>query len=245
MSDRENLERLRAALREAIRRSGRTQKAVSEELGRHPTYLGRLLRGQGRLRVEEVCHLLARLDVRPYELFFPAFPLGGLSEARLQRMQAEVREPTRYPSLAGLTNRELTNWAAWEMDGENPSSVALALQAGELLRDLIRRKGTTQTRVAPALGLSARALGKALAGHTELTFEVVFGVLDEIGITPGRFVLEWLSPDEGSVVDRMRWLELLDQAEERRQVSVEALAENRRRREEEEAGKAEPGAEPS
>lgn len=240
MSDRESLERLRAALRDAIRRSGTTQKAVSEQLDRHPTYVGRLLGGQARLRVEEVCHLLALLDVRPYELFFPAFPLGGVTEARLQRMQPQVREPTRYPSLAGLENRDLTDWAAWETGGENPSSVALALQAGELLRDLIRRKGTTQTRVAPALGLSPRALGKALAGHTELTFEVAFGVLEAIGVTPGRFVLEWLTPEAGSVVDRMRWLELLDQAEERRQVGVRALEETRRRREEEEDGKGPP-----
>lgn len=214
---------LRDALRRVVERGEKTARQLSEELDRHPTYIDRLLRGETRLRVEEVFHLLAVLDETPIEFLGEAFPLGGMEE-RAVRMHAGWTGETT--SLGGLSTRRLMAGARREMDRVAPSSVALALRAGQQLRRIIRRRGRTQKELAKELGKSARSLGNALAGRSDLTFELVFQLLELLDVSAGRFFLEVLVEHENPL-DRLDWHRMLDLAEERRRRMAAALTEER------------------
>lgn len=230
---------LRDALRAAIGRTKHTAEELSVELGRHPTFVGRLLRGNAVLRVEEVFHLLAVLDIPPQEVLFRAFPLGGFGEAQLAERHPATFEPKAYRQPGDLSNRDLVSRARWNRGGENPSSVALALQAGQVLRALVHDRDFTLKQVAASLGRSPKSLGSLLSGRTELTFETVFRVLEEIDVSPGRYFLEMLVTRR-TAMERMRWNEMLDYAEEHRRLSTPALGERveARRRKAERADRA-------
>ena len=217
----ESLRVLREALAHAVERAGKAPQELSKELDRHPTYVHRLLRGETLLRVEEVFHLLAVLDETPVKFLGEAFPLGGLEERAVRMQEGWTGEST---SLGGLSTRRLMAGARLEMEQTAPSSVALALRAGQHLRRLIQRRGRTQKELAEQLGKSARSLGNALSGRSELTFELVFQVLDLLDVSAGRYFLEVLVEHENPL-DRLDWHRMLDFAEDRRRRMAAALAD--------------------
>ena len=82
------LQRLRQGLGEIVGRSGQPLGALSERLGRHPGYLGKVLHGRLKLKVREVFELLEILGLGAGDFFDLYFPLGGIPHARLRESAA-------------------------------------------------------------------------------------------------------------------------------------------------------------
>lgn len=178
---------------------------MSQNLGFHPHYLGRTLRGRLPLNVEVVFRVLNGLKVEPDRFFEDLYPFGG------EGMAVVLRKPSpgggRDPSLRRLSS-ELR-----KARGEEWSPAALSRKAGDVLRGMLRRRGIRQRDASLALGMGPTALGQALRGYAELSFGHVFGTLTVCGAPPGRFVIELFGPGDAALLGRMRWLRALDYAE--------------------------------
>jgi len=222
MAWQEDLDRLRQGLGEFVNRSRRSRGELSRAMDRHPSYLGRMLRGKTPLRVEEVLHLLTVLDVAPYRLFYRFFPLAAPLEARLLE-----DHPWDALAAGGVPSDYLVKSARGAMGGPNPSSVAVAFRVGQMLAAKIRQSIFTQRQVAAAVGVSPRALSNALHRYGILTFEHVFRILEVLAVTPGRFFLELQTSVSGTVVDSLRLGEYLDTFERLRREEAGSLAARR------------------
>jgi transcriptional regulator with XRE-family HTH domain len=189
------LDQLCRGLRVALEGAGVPLGQASETLGRYPEYVGRALRQREALKVLDLFELLPLTGIHPqrfFEIYFPLVqPLAG-------------RPNSAPPGAAELLERlqllrEPAEWSA---------------RVAELLRRHIRRCGTTQRAVARALGLPRDSLAQRLRGTSQLTWAHVFGVLENLGMRPGRFFLE-LVLDERDLPATLALAELLDLWEER------------------------------
>jgi len=199
---------LRDGLRDAVRRSKLTAGEASEALGRHRGHVGRMTRGKAPLRVEEVFALLDVLEIDPPDFFTLYFPLGGEVESRLH-----LTHPREVRPSGGITLKELRVSARQSQGKPRLSSVGAPLRCGQILNLKLRQRRISQRQVEEELGLGTNALGRALRGETELTFERIFAVLEVIGLRPGRFFVELLGPDPEDLLDELRWVWALDRAE--------------------------------
>lgn len=230
--------RIFRGLREIVATSTHSLRKVAEAAGTTEARLTRLLQGNGGLKLEEVFHLLAVLDVRPYELFGHLFPLAGEPMAVVRRAFPRGRSrlaflPTR--TLDDLARSAGSRPESWESepgkrgDSERrtegqPSSIALALRAGRLLALKIRRSGWTQGRVARRLGVSASGLSAALTGRRDLTLDRLFAVLEVIEVTPGRYFAELLGASSDDLASELAWTDYLDAVEAHLRPTAEELA---------------------
>lgn len=211
-------QRLRAALaasrpfEDSVSRS--PAAAVSRALGHHPSYMHRVLEGELPLRVVVTCDLLKRLDLDPRDFFLECFPLGGDAEVRLRAALAE-RQASDPLLAAGSRVRSASATPVRTQDVLPPVvPEVIVARAGLLLRWMIRRSPHTQGDLSERLGFGSRhVLGQALRGESELKFEQVFPVLTAIGVTPGRYFRELLSPLTHEVVEGITWSDLLDRLE--------------------------------
>jgi len=210
----ESLRRLREGLKEVVALSGRELQGLSEEIGRSPGYLGKVLNGHLKLKVRELFEILRRLHLRPEDFFNLYFPLGGPLHARLRLKHrggaASIWGPR--PRIAGPV----------ELNSEQ-----LAVKTARRLRGRLRMSGVSQRAMSRRLGLSQDALGLALRGNTRLSFRHVFEVLAAIRVRPERFFAELLGPEDGDLVATLRWSQVLDEVEAHLVGTVEALEARR------------------
>lgn len=94
--------RIAAALRTAIRLSGISHRQVERELGLSTGYLTRILAGQVELRVRHVLEICRVIGLSPDRFFGALFPLqdGPESMARLERGLAQLHPPPGRPAPA-------------------------------------------------------------------------------------------------------------------------------------------------
>ncbi len=178
---------------------------ASRRLERHPTYFGRVFRRALALKVEEVFELLALLNLAPWEFFEACFPLGG-------DLVSEMRVRSAHASPGGESpvtrTRELMRQAMGQYPQAEFTAADWAARTGELLREKVKAAGLTQRQLSTRLGMSRDALGQALRGQKRLTFELVFQLLPELQLSPGRFFAELVLPDR-TLAGRLRWSQLL------------------------------------
>lgn len=217
-------ERVREALRRAVAAMKPRAERLSERLGWSERHLARLLGGEAPLRFEEVFHLLSVLEVPPYELFFRLFPLGG------PRVAALVGQTSQDVSgLGGVSTRELMELSQQQGGQAYPTSIALALRAGQVLGRRIEASGSSRREIARTLGISERALRRSLRGENQLHMGRAFAILSSLGADPGRYFMEVLGPDPTDRVDRFRWswyLDLLEEHQERVARQAERAADS-------------------
>ncbi len=209
MDPEQGLARLHRGLRSALGEAGLSLKAASARLERFPEYVGRALSGRLDLKVPDLFVLLDGIGLHPMEFFDIYFPLGG---EELTEMRWGGPEPPTDPATRARGN--VTFHHAMRQASQHREPSEWAVRAGELLRQRIRRAGTTQRAVSVALGLSPDALGHCLRGDSQLPWRHVLGVLAEIRMTPARFFVELCFEDKG-LAENLRWAELLDRFEEK------------------------------
>lgn len=168
-----------------VRSQGRSSAALSREMGYASAYLTRAFGGQLPLRVRTVFEVLARLGTDPHPFFDAHYPLGGEPGRLLGGLATGPSAETRFPAV----DEEL-RLARQLAKRRKRKPHAVARRAGQLLAELIRREGRTQRQISLALGLSETALGQALRGGSELTFFHVFGVLEQLEISPALYFAE-------------------------------------------------------
>jgi transcriptional regulator with XRE-family HTH domain len=91
--------RIAAALRTAIRLSGISHRQVERELGLSTGYLTRILAGQVELRVRHVLEVCRVIGLSPDRFFGALFPPqdGPESMTRLERGLAQLHPPLERP----------------------------------------------------------------------------------------------------------------------------------------------------
>lgn len=96
----EEIARIAAALRTAIRLSGISHRQVERELGLSTGYLTRILAGQVELRVRHVLDVCRVIGLPPDRFFGALFPLqdGPESMSRLERGLAQLHPPPGRPA---------------------------------------------------------------------------------------------------------------------------------------------------
>lgn len=96
----EEIARIAAALRTAIRLSGISHRQVERELGLSTGYLTRILAGQVELRVRHVLDVCRVIGLSPDRFFGALFPLQGGSDSmsRLERGLAQLHPPPGRPA---------------------------------------------------------------------------------------------------------------------------------------------------
>ena len=96
----EEIARIAAALRTAIRLSGISHRQVERELGLSTGYLTRILAGQVELRVRHVLDVCRVIGLPPDRFFGALFPLqnGPDSMSRLERGLAQLHPPPGRPA---------------------------------------------------------------------------------------------------------------------------------------------------
>ncbi len=96
----EEIVRIAAALRTAIRLSGISHRQVERELGLSTGYLTRILAGQVELRVRHVLDVCRVIGLPPDRFFNALFPLqdGPESMSRLERGLAQLHPPPGRPA---------------------------------------------------------------------------------------------------------------------------------------------------
>ena len=105
----EEIVRIAAALRTAIRLSGISHRQVERELGLSTGYLTRILAGQVELRVRHVLDVCRVIGLSPDRFFGALFPLqdGPESMSRLERGLAQLHPaPGRPAPPMGPGNNE-------------------------------------------------------------------------------------------------------------------------------------------
>jgi transcriptional regulator with XRE-family HTH domain len=97
----DEIARIAAALRTAIRLSGISHRQVERELGLSTGYLTRILAGQVELRVRHVLDVCRVIGLSPDRFFSALFPMqdGPESMARLERGLAQLHPPLERPAL--------------------------------------------------------------------------------------------------------------------------------------------------
>lgn len=93
-------------LRRKVGGAGRDIASVSEELGRSPSYLSRLLAGETRLKLQQVEEVLACLELSPAEFFAEVEEGEAAPPSRLARELASLAGG-RLPSRTELVERVL------------------------------------------------------------------------------------------------------------------------------------------
>jgi transcriptional regulator with XRE-family HTH domain len=96
----EEIVRIAAALRTAIRLSGISHRQVERELGLSTGYLTRILAGQVELRVRHVLDVCRVIGLSPDRFFGALFPLqdGPESMSRLERGLAQLHAAPGRPA---------------------------------------------------------------------------------------------------------------------------------------------------
>lgn len=96
----EEIVRIAAALRTAIRLSGISHRQVERELGLSTGYLTRILAGQVELRVRHVLDVCRVIGLPPERFFGALFPLqdGPESMSRLERGLAQLHAAPGRPA---------------------------------------------------------------------------------------------------------------------------------------------------
>lgn len=96
----EEIARIAAALRTAIRLSGISHRQVERELGLSTGYLTRILAGQVELRVRHVLDVCRVIGLPPDRFFGALFPLQDAPESmsRLERGLAQLHPPPGRPA---------------------------------------------------------------------------------------------------------------------------------------------------
>lgn len=96
----EEIARIAAALRTAIRLSGISHRQVERELGLSTGYLTRILAGQVELRVRHVLDVCRVIGLPPDRFFGALFPLqdGPESMSRLERGLAQLHPSPGRPA---------------------------------------------------------------------------------------------------------------------------------------------------
>ena len=96
----EEIVRIAAALRTAIRLSGISHRQVERELGLSTGYLTRILAGQVELRVRHVLDVCRVIGLPPERFFGALFPLqdGPESMSRLERGLAQLHPAPGRPA---------------------------------------------------------------------------------------------------------------------------------------------------
>jgi transcriptional regulator with XRE-family HTH domain len=96
----EEIVRIAAALRTAIRLSGISHRQVERELGLSTGYLTRILAGQVELRVRHVLDVCRVIGLPPDRFFGALFPPqdGPESMSRLERGLAQLHPPPGRPA---------------------------------------------------------------------------------------------------------------------------------------------------
>ncbi|HKH49044.1 MAG TPA: helix-turn-helix transcriptional regulator [Thermoanaerobaculia bacterium] len=96
----EEIARIAAALRTAIRLSGISHRQVERELGLSTGYLTRILAGQVELRVRHVLDVCRVIGLPPDRFFGALFPPqeGPESMSRLERGLAQLHPPPGRPA---------------------------------------------------------------------------------------------------------------------------------------------------
>lgn len=96
----EEIARIAAALRTAIRLSGTSHRHVERELGLSTGYLTRILAGQVELRVRHVLEVCRVIGLPPDRFFAALFPHQAAPEAmsRLERGLAQLHPPAGLPA---------------------------------------------------------------------------------------------------------------------------------------------------
>jgi len=96
----EEIARIAAALRTAIRLSGISHRQVERELGLSTGYLTRILAGQVELRVRHVLDVCRVIGLPPDRFFAALFPPqdGPESMSRLERGLAQLHPPPGRPA---------------------------------------------------------------------------------------------------------------------------------------------------
>ncbi len=96
----EEIARVAAALRTAIRLSGISHRQVERELGLSTGYLTRILARQVELRVRHVLDICRVIGLPPDRFFNALFPLQDSPESvsRLERGLAQLHPPLGHPA---------------------------------------------------------------------------------------------------------------------------------------------------
>ena len=198
-----------------------TAQALSRTLGYHPSYLGRVFRGENAFKVELAFAVLAELGVDPIEFFEELYPFGG------EAMKTALREvpAARVKSAFVESLREDSRL----LHGEREDSPAdWTRKAGAVLASLLKRRGVSQGQASRAAGYGPSVLGQAMRGASQLTFDHVFAALEVGKIPVGRFVKELFGPPDGELLAVVRWRKLLDEAERLVPGYVQRFTERRR-----------------
>jgi transcriptional regulator with XRE-family HTH domain len=174
-------------LREAVRSSGTSLKAVSLELGYAPPYLSRVLSGIHALKVRQVFAILTAVGKRPTLFLSDRYPLAP-------PIAATRRRKKRSDLPLGPSARQMREEV--ESRKPPPDPKELAEKTASLLRGVLLRKHVRQRAVSRSLGLKDDTLGRALRGEADLLAFHLFGTLAAVGMTPGRFFAELFSGDE-------------------------------------------------
>lgn len=228
------IERVSRELAELVHRAGVPLFEVSRDIGRHPNYLSRALRGAVELKVRDLFAVLLQIHMSPRQLFLWLYPFGGEVAAKRERDPAfgarrddsTERLLRRIEVEKGHLRRTPEDWTAL---------------VAELLRDLLRRKGLAQEAASLALGLGPRSLPQVLAGKTKLTLQHLFAVLALTGTPPGRFFLELFGAPEEDALAALQWVRYLDALEKDYPRMLAAQAAKAGRQEEPQEPRAEPG----
>lgn len=213
---------LGAHLQDLLRQHHTTARTASEALGFHPAFLTRAFGGQRPLRVEVVFQLLARLRERPYEFFDLHYPFAG--NALPKKKGPSPLDLPGVPTLVELIQRE------YKRLGPRPAAQYRDDLAAWLKR-AIRRRKASQKQISIDLGLGQYALGLALRGNSQLTFFVVFGVVEALEIDPGRMFFEVFLPQPASVIQGLRRETQLDAIEGTLRDTERGFAKRRQERE--------------
>lgn len=217
----EHLGRLRRAVRRALdgarlARPDLSDRTLSRRLGRHYNHVGKILRGEGKLIVREICELLEKAGTAPSELLLATYPPGGRAELDL-KARAPVPGGTALPFV------QLDDALRRLAPAYPPEEAVERFRDG--LQRRIRGSSHTQKALSLALGMrSARALGQALWGSTALTFDHTFRVLAALGEEPAAFFFEVFDPQEGEVMPGVPLSPLLDRVDRLHRRAVAALA---------------------
>ena len=206
MEPRAEIEKVSRELAELVHRAGVPLFEVSRDIGRHPNYLSRALRGAVEIKVRDLFAVLLQIHMSPRQVFLWLYPFGGEVAAKRERDPAIGARPDdsterllgRIEAEKGHLRRTPEDWTT---------------RVADLLRDLLRRKGLAQETASLALGLGPRALPQVLAGKTKLTLEHLFAVLALTETLPGRFFLELFGAPEEDELAALQWVRYLDALE--------------------------------
>lgn len=222
-----------------IQASGLNAREVARGLGYEAGYLSRSFTGRVPLRVRVVFRVLERTRAEPSEFFDTHYPLGGPTGRLLRGTAPSVLDLPGLPTLEQTLKAERRRRAASSRSPEEHTALV-----AELLKEVIRRTGKTQREISRALGMGLDTLGVALRGQTDLSFFHLFGVLDQVGMSPARFFAElFLTADSGSL-EAIRFSQLLTSLERALGEATETLWQHRQRSESSAPATPPPSAEP-